>query len=188
MNSWKIALRDGAIAGSLASVMSTIVLAVAGSRQAGSAVAPTNAVSHWLWGSESLQEQRPTLRHTLVGYVTHHLSSIFWAVLCSRLYGQGDDAKRFSRAVAGGLATSAAAYAVDYTIVPERLRPGFEHRVSPAAVLCTFGALAAGLALGAVWVRQRDRVPTGRFLEDLKQRRAPRPGLRSATQGRGRPR
>jgi hypothetical protein len=155
MNSWKIALREGAVAGTLASLLSTVVLATAGRRQAGSAVAPTNAVSHWLWGEESLREQQPTLRHTLLGYLTHHLASVFWATLYSRLYGHRDAAKTVPQAIAGGLATSAVACVVDYQMVPKRLTPGFEHRLSTGAMVATYGALAAGLAIGALLLRQR---------------------------------
>jgi hypothetical protein len=150
MNLWKIALREGALAGSLASLLSTAVLATAGLHQAGSAVAPTNAVSHWLWGDESLHAQQPTLRHTLTGYVTHHLASIFWAALYSRLYGHRDAAKSLPQAVAGGIATSAIACFIDYQLVPKRLTPGYEHRISDGAMVATYGALAAGFALGAL--------------------------------------
>ena len=38
---------------------------------------------------------------------------------------------------------------VDYTLVPKRLTPGYEHRLSTGAMVATFGALAAGFALGA---------------------------------------
>jgi hypothetical protein len=150
MNSWKVAVREGMVAGSLASFISTAVLAALGTRQAGSAVAPTNAVSHWLWGDEALHAQGASLRHTLTGYVTHHLASVFWATLYSKLYGHRPQAKQVSQAVAGGIATSAVACLVDYQLVPKRLTPGFEHRLSAAAMATTYGALAAGFALGAL--------------------------------------
>lgn len=147
---WKKALREGTLGGSLASVLSTCVLAAAGARQAGSAAAPINATSHWLWGDESLHADRPTLRHTLVGYLTQHAASIFWATLYSRVYGHRDAAKRLPQAVAGGIATSVVAAVVDYAMVPKRLTPGYEHRVSIGAMVAIYAALAAGFALGAV--------------------------------------
>jgi hypothetical protein len=150
MNPWKTALREGAVTGTIAGLLSTAVLTISGRRQAGSAAAPINAVSHWLWGDESLHAQEPTLRHTLTGYVTNHLAAIFWAVLYSRAYGHRDEAKQLPQALAGAVATSAVAYVVDYHVVPERLTPGYEHRISPGALLATYGALAAGLALGAL--------------------------------------
>ena len=57
---WRKALNEGVVGGSLASVLSTCVLAAVGARQAGSAVAPINATSHWLWGDESLHADGPT--------------------------------------------------------------------------------------------------------------------------------
>jgi hypothetical protein len=152
---WKKALREGVVAGSLASVLSTVVLALAGSRQNGSAVAPINATSHWLWGDESLQAQEPTWRHTFIGYLTQHAASIFWATLYSRFYGHRDEAKQLPEAIAGGVATSAVAYLVDYNAIPKRLTPGYEHRLSNGAMLATYAALAAGFALGAVLLRDR---------------------------------
>lgn len=149
---WTVALREGAVVGTVACVLSTAVLAIAGRRQAGSAVAPTNAISHWLWGDESLHAQQASARYTLAGYVTHHLASIFWATLYSRLYGHRPEAKSLPQAVAGGVATSAVAYVVDYHVVPKRLTPGYEHRISPGALLATYGVLAAGFAAGALWL------------------------------------
>lgn len=153
------------MAGTVASLLSTAALAAAGLRQAGSAVAPTNAVSHWLWGEESLRAQRPSLRHTFTGYVTHHLASIFWAALYSRVYGQRESAKQVPQAIAGGLAASAVACFVDYQLTPKRLTPGFEHRLSTGAMVAVYGALAAGFALGAVLLRQREKpMPAKSFL------------------------
>lgn len=152
MTTWITAVREGLVTGSLASLLSTAVLVAAGRREAGSAAAPVNAVSHWLWGDESLHEDRATLRHTLTGYVTHHLAAVFWATLYAGLRRQPP--RTLSQAMAGGLATSAVAAAVDYTLVPRRLTPGFEHRLSAAPMVATFGALAAGMALGALLLRK----------------------------------
>lgn len=154
--SWRQALSEGVVGGSLASILSTCVLAAAGARQAGSAVAPINAASHWLWGEESLHADRPTLRHTLIGYLTQHAASIFWATLYSWVYGHRDDAKQLPQAVAGAIATSAVAGLVDYQLIPKRLTPGYEHRVSTGAMVATFAALAAGFALGAVVLQKRN--------------------------------
>jgi hypothetical protein len=147
---WTQALREGAVAGTVAGVLSTIVLGIVGKRQTGSVPAPINAASHWLWGDESLREDAGTMRHTLTGFLTQHGASIFWATLYSRLYGHRPEAKEWPQAVAGGIATSAAAYVIDYTITPKRLTPGYEHRLNGAGMLAVYAALAAGFALGAV--------------------------------------
>lgn len=157
MPTWKIALREGAIAGTVATLSSTALLAAIGRRESGSAVAPVNAVSHWLWGDESLHADHADLRHTLTGFATHHLAAVFWASLYSLLHGHRGEAKTPMQAVAGGIATSAVAYAVDYHVVPRRLTPGWEHRMAPRSLAATYGSLAVGFALGALLLGALDR-------------------------------
>jgi formate-dependent nitrite reductase membrane component NrfD len=148
-------LREGAVTGSLASILSTAVLALAGARQNRSAAAPINAASHWIWGDESLREDRLTLRHTLLGLLTQHAASIFWAALYSRIYGHRPEAKQWPQALAGAATTCAIAGVVDYMVVPKRLTPGYEHRLSTSAMVAVYAALAAGFALGAAVLRRR---------------------------------
>jgi hypothetical protein len=147
---WLQALREGAVTGTTGSVLSTLALAVLGRKQAGSAAAPLNAVSHWLWDEEALRVDRPTWRHTLVGYLTQHAASVFWATLYARLFGHSPEAKRLPAAIAGGIATSAVAYVVDYTVTPKRLTPGYEHRLDGRGMFAVYAALAGGFALGAM--------------------------------------
>ncbi|TFZ07147.1 hypothetical protein EZ313_11190 [Ramlibacter henchirensis] len=153
---WMPALREGLVSGSLASLLATAVLAFAGQRETGSAVAPINAVSHWLWGEEALLENEPTWRHTALGLLTNHAAAVFWAVLHAKLARRSPWAGTLPGAVLGGLATSAAASAIDYTIVPKRLTPGFEHRLSTRSMVGVFAALAAGVAIGSMLMRDRD--------------------------------
>lgn len=153
---WAQVLREGVVAGTVASVLSTAVLAVAGRRQAGSVAAPVNAASHWLWGDESLREDRATWKHTLVGAATQHAASILWATLYAAMYGHRLEAKRLPQAVAGGIATSATAYVIDYTVTPQRFTPGYEHRLDGKGMLAVYAALAAGFAVGAWMMRGTD--------------------------------
>jgi hypothetical protein len=152
---WRPALRTGLMAGAGASVLSTAVLMLAGRRQTGSVFAPTNATSHWLWGRESLVADRASLRHTAVGYVTHHLAATFWAILYAWLYGNRPKAQSVPAALAGATAAAAVSCVVDYTVTPERLRPGFEHRLSRPAMAAMYGAFAIGLAAGCLLANRR---------------------------------
>lgn len=133
-------------AGSVASVLSTIVLALAGRRQAGSAYAATNAVSHWLWGPPALSRNAPSWRHTALGYAIHHASALMWSWLYSSWQQRRQD-----RDVLPLLATAAAvttlASVVDFKVAPERLHPGFEHRLSTPALVAVYAAFGLGLAL-----------------------------------------
>jgi len=156
MDAWNRTLREGLVAGTLAGLLSAAVLAVAGRRDTGSAVAAINAESHWLWGDESLREDRPTLKHTLAGIVTHQLATVFWALLHALFSGDRRSAHRVPRAILGGVATSAAAAAIDYTLVPRRLTPGFEHRLAPGSMIGVFAAIAAGIAIGTLVLRERE--------------------------------
>jgi hypothetical protein len=149
------ALRTGLIAGAGASVLSTAALMLAGRHETGSAVAPTNATSHWLWGKESLSADRATLRHTGVGYLTHHLAAIFWATLYAWVYGNRQSAQSIPAALAGATAAAAVSCVVDYTVTPERFRPGFEHRLSKPAMSAMYGAFAIGLAAGCLFANRR---------------------------------
>lgn len=147
---WMQALREGAVAGSVASVTSTLALMALGRRENGSAAAPVNAASHWLWGDESLRENRATWKHTLAGYLTQHAAAVMWAALYARAWGHRRQAKSLPEAVAGGIATSAVAYVVDYTVTPKRFTPGYEHRLDGKGMFAVYAALAAGFALGAM--------------------------------------
>jgi hypothetical protein len=150
MGPWKKALREGAIAGSVASLASTAALAAVGRRENGSAAAPINATSHWLWGRPALRKDRPSLRHTLTGYAVHHGASVFWATLHARVWGTRPQARQPGPALAGAAAAAAVACFVDYRLTPERLTPGFEHRLSRKAMFAVYACFALGLAAGSM--------------------------------------
>jgi len=149
-------LRTGLIAGTFASLASTVALMLCGRREAGSAVAPTNSTSHWLWGDQALQVYRPTLRHTALGYATHHASAIFWAVLYAWLHAERRPPQSVPAALASAGAATAVACTIDYTITPRRLTPGFEHHLSKGSMAVVYGLFAVGLAAGCL-LAQRGR-------------------------------
>jgi hypothetical protein len=84
MDNWKTALQRGAIGGVTSSLASTAALALMGHREANSPYAPTNAVSHWIYGDRAAHQDAASLRYTLPGYVIHHGSAMFWSVLFVR--------------------------------------------------------------------------------------------------------
>jgi hypothetical protein len=143
--SWKRAFNRGLLSGSAASILSTLALATRGRSEAGSALAPINAVSHWYWGHRATQVDHATVKHTVPGYLTHHATSIFWAVLFEKVFG-GAMRGRPGRTLVMSAATAAVACFVDYQMTPKRLTPGFEHRLSRASLFIVYAAFAAGLA------------------------------------------
>lgn len=148
-------LRTGLVAGTLASIASTAALMLCGRREAGSMVAPTNATSHWLWGDQAFDARRSTLKHTALGYATHHASAIFWALIYGWLHASRHPAQSAPAALASAGAATALACAVDYTIIPHRLRPGFEHHLSKRSLAVVYGLFAVGLAAGCLLAQRR---------------------------------
>lgn len=146
-------LIGGAIAGSCASILSAVVLLVEGRRFAGSAAAPINAVSQWWWDREALHQQQVDVRHTAVGYATHHMASVFWGLMLSAFLNRQPRLDGTARIAAASVATSAIACFVDFQMTPRRLTPGFEHRLPRTALAATYAAFAMGLALGCLAIR-----------------------------------
>ena len=144
--SWKRALNRGLLSGTCASILSTVALASRGRSEAGSAVAPINAVSHWYWGDRATRVDQANVKNTVPGYLTHHATSIFWAVLFEKVFG-GVMRGRPGRTLAMSAATAAVACFVDYQMTPRRLTPGFEHRLSRVSLFLVYAAFAAGLAV-----------------------------------------
>lgn len=147
MKSWPQAARDGMVSGTLASALSTAALAVCGHVDSGSAFAPTNAVSHWVWKEEAFRQDLPSVRHTLAGYGIHHGSAIFWGVLYEKWFGQVAQKKSPALTIASGLAMAGLAYFADYALTPARFQPGYEKRLSGPSMVAVYAAFGLGLAL-----------------------------------------
>ena len=143
------------VSGSCASALSAVALAIAGHKEAGSAAAPVNAVSHWYWGDEALHQRQTDVRHTVAGYLTHHGAAIFWAVLLAAFLQRNPAMNTPPRLALASAATSAIACFVDFRLTPQRLTPGYEHRLSRKALAVTYLVFAVGLALGALVTRPR---------------------------------
>ena len=154
MTTWKEALREGAVAGSAASLVSATYLAWRGWKR-GEAAAPVNAVSHWLFGDRALREDEPSLLYTVTGYLTHHAASIFWGVLHAKAWGAREEAKKPLPAAAGAVAAAGVACFVDYQLTPKRLTPGFEHRLGKPEMFNVYACFAVGLAVGSLLMRKR---------------------------------
>ena len=112
-----------------------------------------NAPSHWIFGDKGIQQSRPSWRYTGTGQAIHHASSLLWgglyeAALPPRPQGT-------ARLVGTAFVAAALAATVDLRVVPWRLSPGFQTRVSPSGVGWTYAAFALGLVLGSLAMRSR---------------------------------
>jgi hypothetical protein len=147
MKNWSEAFKDGLIAGSLASMVSTAVLALRGRSEGGSAYAPVNAVSHWIYGDRAAYQDSASVSYTLPGYLIHHGSSLLWGTVYERWFGQRAEERDLAPALAGAVAVAGLACFVDYKMTPERLQPGFEKRLSTPSMAMVYGGVAVGLVI-----------------------------------------
>jgi hypothetical protein len=151
------AARRSVLSGTCASVASAFTLGVRGHVEEGSAVGPLNAPSQWLWGEDEARTRDLTLRHTAVGYVIHHLSANWWAVLYEMVSGDHGTRKPTGRILAEAAGVTALAFGVDYGLTPRRLQPGFEKHVRPSSVALGYVAFALGLAASTLLRRATER-------------------------------
>ncbi|HZH06071.1 MAG TPA: hypothetical protein VEY69_05290 [Lautropia sp.] len=150
MKPWRRAWYDGNEAGAVASLLSAAVLALGSRREAGSPYACLNATSHWIWGDGAAGHQGPSVRYTGAGYLIHHAASCFWGVLYERSIGERADEWPAAGRIAAGLTAAAVASVVDFRVVPHRLSPGFELRLSRPAITAGYVAFGFGLALAGI--------------------------------------
>ena len=130
--------------GTLAAAAVTLAASFAARRATGSAAAALNATSHFLWGERAARQDDYSLKYTATGFAANYGASVFWA-LFYELLAQGRRRSR-GRALRDGALVSAAAYVVDYHVVPKRLTPGFELRIPPGSLALVYAALALGLS------------------------------------------
>ncbi|HEY2818685.1 MAG TPA: hypothetical protein VGK44_16320 [Casimicrobiaceae bacterium] len=157
MGTWRRASRDALISGSAASIVSTSALLACGAIENGRPLAPVNAISHWYWGERAANRSRPSFRHTMMGYVTHHVAAIFWAVFYEKIFGRRRRAQIGAREFAEAAAISALACFVDYRLTPRRLTPGYEKQVSRKSLFVVYTAFALGLAVGGSVIASRGK-------------------------------
>ncbi|MES3024868.1 MAG: hypothetical protein V4857_25130 [Pseudomonadota bacterium] len=153
-HNWRLPLERGLYSGAVASVTSTLALGALGHSGAGSMFAPVNAISHWFWGDKATERDGLSMRYTALGYLIHHASATFWAVLFERACGKWLDRGRAGPTVQAALAVSAVACFTDYQLTPKRLHPGFEERLERPALAVVYISFGFGLALGALLSRR----------------------------------
>ncbi|HVJ28688.1 MAG TPA: hypothetical protein VNA66_00140 [Gammaproteobacteria bacterium] len=137
------------MAGSLAGLATTATLALRGAREIGSPAAPINATSHVLWGDEAATADGVDVKHTLPGLLINGGAGVFWA-LARELLSDRLPRRDRATAVATGIAVAGLAYVVDYHLIPRRLTPGWELRLSRRSVALGFVALGVSLAIAGL--------------------------------------
>jgi hypothetical protein len=145
---------DTAAAGAAATAATTATILFLGHQRDQSAWAPLNAVSHMAFGDEAALHTDLSARYTATGAALNTAAVVSWAALYAGAM-QLAPRRTWPAAVATGAGVAALAYVVDYHVVPRRLTPGFEKRLSGGSMFAIYSALAAGLAAG--WLMRTHR-------------------------------
>ncbi|MBA4142003.1 MAG: hypothetical protein H0X43_03140 [Nitrosospira sp.] len=151
-------LRRAVTSGTISGLATALTASVAGKLEDGSFAAPLNATSHVLWGDKAARKDKASLKYTLTGFLLNHASAIFWALFYEKFFGsRGGTAhaaarrpapeKSLTRPLVGAAVVTAGAYITDYYLIPKRLTPGFEKRLSGKSLAAIFVTLAVGLAI-----------------------------------------
>lgn len=154
---WIRAIRDGFVSGAVASIASTIALLLLGRFELGRWAAPVNGPSQWIWGKYAPYENRFSLRYTIVGYAVHHAASVFWAILFEKLRQRLSPDGKPEPVLVPAAVISTAAYTIDFHLTPERLTPGFQHRLSNHSLLIVYVTFGLGLAAAGLMGDGRGR-------------------------------
>ncbi|RYG36260.1 hypothetical protein EON81_10350 [bacterium] len=134
--------------GLLSAATTTVVLTALAKRETGRSAVAMNSVSHIVWGDEAAEQEEVSAQYTLVGAVLNTGATVGWAMVQEILLGEWARRGSPARALASGAATSALAYVTDYHVVPPRLTPGVEKRLSKSARVAMYAVLALSLAAG----------------------------------------
>jgi hypothetical protein len=153
--SWTDTFRDAGVSGAIACTATAAAAAFRGARDSGSAVAALNAPSHVAWSGEAAAARAFDVRHSLLGLLINYGASVFWAVIYERAFGTAAARGDAVTALAGGGAVAALAYVTDYQLMPKRLTPGWEERVSGRSLALIFAAMALSLPLRGLLARGR---------------------------------
>src|SRR3954470_20558523 len=133
--------RDVMATGTFAAAGTTVAVAACGQWENNDAIGPLDAVSHIIWGEEAFAANEFDVKHTLAGVALNAAAVFSWAVIHELLVGEQADRGDVVSCLIGGLAVSALAYVTDYYIVPKRLTPGFEEKLSGGSLCLIYNAL-----------------------------------------------
>jgi hypothetical protein len=145
---------DTVAAGSGATALTTATILCLGQERDSSMWAPLNAVSHIPFGDEAAAHTELSAKYTGTGAALNTAAVFSWAAMHAGVM-RALPRQDLPSASGASVAVAAVAYVVDYHVVPRRLTPGFEKRLSGRSLFWIYSALAAGLAAG--WAANRSR-------------------------------
>ena len=151
---WGETLQDALVAGSIVAAATIATVALRGLNDSGSAAAPINASTHVVYGPEAGAVDEPDVKHTLPGLAINAGASVFWAAVYERLFGRAVTRNNVGKALLGGGVVAGLAYLLDYHLLPKRLTPGWEERVSGRSLAMIFGVMALTLPVWSLLKRR----------------------------------
>jgi hypothetical protein len=146
----KSALTNGLKTGLALTAGTSAAILLASARERGQPWAAINAVTHIIDGDEVVPPEGWSPRSSLLGLGINAAAMGTWGVLYEGVLAVTHTR---SRGWIGSLGASVA-YLVDYGLVPQRLRPGIETRLSRGSVLAIYLVLASILAHSHRWTKQ----------------------------------
>ena len=149
-------VRDTAQASVVPGVLTTAAVSLAGYLEDSNAAAPLNAVSHIPFGEESFDEDEATLKYTATGTVINVAAVASWAAVYELMFGRAARRGNTWAGILGGPAVAGLAYVTDYYVVPRRLTPGFERRLSGPSMFGIYALLGATLPLASLMAQSKD--------------------------------
>jgi len=144
------AIASTLLTSAVTSAATTAALCLLSSKDTGHSAAALNATSHIVWGDKAAKYDDWDVRHTVVGALLNAGAMGFWSAVHTLLPAPRSV---FGAARNASLVT-ALAYLTDYHLVPHRLTPGFEQRLSRKSLFGSYAVLAASLAVSALATRR----------------------------------
>ena len=148
-------VRHSAQAAVAPGLLTTAAVAIAGQVDGANAAAPLNAVAHIPYGDEAFSEDEASLKYTGTGTALNLAAVASWAAVYELTVGRAARRGNTLAGILGGPAIAALAYVTDYYIVPKRLTPGFEERLSGRSMFGVYAVLGATLPLASLLFGKR---------------------------------
>jgi hypothetical protein len=146
-------LRQVLTTAAISTAVTSLAAAVLSRKETAHVSAGLNATSHIVSGKSAFEADDTDARHTLVGWLLNAGAMLAWSGVYELLpapHGRGG-------ALVKGAIVSALAYVTDYHVVPSRFTPGFEQRLSPAALSLIYASFAAALSASDLSGRAQGR-------------------------------
>ncbi|MDQ6887797.1 MAG: hypothetical protein M3068_10935 [Gemmatimonadota bacterium] len=147
-------VRTGIIAGAIAAAATLGVLVGFGrARRAGAR--PVNAIAHILLGARAFDVLDLDAVVTSTAVALHIASLLVWGILFAMVAGRSRGWRLATAAVAFVLGAAL----IDFAVLPDRLRPGFEHVLSRPELVLLYAVLAGALAVAVALRRPAASTP-----------------------------